>query len=225
MSSRLTRIALLSLSCLALALLPGAAPAAPMCDVPADHPAASDVRMLWELGVVRGTGGGRFRGNRQIRQAEAVCLAARLTLAINEELVRRSGESVDATLSRWAANRGHSPDNPYPAGHWAAREWEYLRAVRPEGVDVLDGWPDPLPTRYEAAMGAARILRRARDAAHTPGMAAIESELDEVGAESNETEPLDWLPSGVDDHGPEGGDPGDPVFPMGPGGGGRPPAT
>lgn len=217
MSPRGARIALLALMCLAVAFLPGAAPAAPMRDVPADHPAASDVRMLWELGVLRGTGAGRFRGDRQIRHAEAVCLAARLSIAVNEELVRRSGDSIDTVLKRWAARREHSPANPYPEGHWASRAWEYLRDVRPVEVDVLEGWPDPLPTRYEAAVSAARVLRRAREAAERHQLEAIESELREVGAESNPTESLDWVPEGSHDHREEGGPPGT-LEPPGPGG-------
>lgn len=200
------------LAAAALPLLPGAAPAEPLSDVPRDHPAVRDVVYLWRAGVIRGTDHrGRFEGERALTEDEAVCLAARLTAAVNVDTVRRTGETIDAFLDRWYAAHKDTVESPYRPGHWATREWTYLRAVRPADIEVLDGWPSPLPSRYDAAVSAARILRRAREASEGDLMTGIESELDAIGADQNETEALDWLPSADDDHAGEG-------EPMGPGG-------
>ncbi len=194
--THLMRVLVFSLAAAALPLLPGAAPAYPLSDVPHDHPAAPDVGLLWREGIIRGTTRDArcFEGDRRLTEPEAVCLAARLSAAVNVQLVRRCGDTIDAYLDRWYAGRGSLPGCPYRRGHWAEREWVYLRAVRAPGVAVLDGWPSPLPTRYEAAISAARVLRQAREAAESPLVERVESDLQAAGGDDNETADINWIP-------------------------------
>ncbi len=205
-----------------LPLLPGELAADPLPDVPRDHPAAQAVARLWRAGIIRGDAHGRFHGERRLTREEAICLAARLSAAANTETVRADIEDVSADLDRWWEHgRGLDLDCPYPPMHWVAREWTYLRQVRPMGTDVLEGWPEPLPTRYDAAVAAAEVLEEIRRVARSGVVSELDQEMSVLG-EGMETMPLDWMPptdEGPEHLHPEGMTPGE-MMPPGPPGGG-----
>ncbi len=198
-------LAVIALPLLLLPLLPGELAADPLPDVPRDHPAATAVARLWRAGIVRGGPHGLFEGDRRLTEEEAVCLSARLAAAAVAQTVRTEAAGVDALIRRWDEYaEGHDLGCPYPSAHWAAREWTYLRQVRPVDVDVLDGWPDPLPTRYEAAVAAARILDRLEEAKRSELLRDLDRDMGEIG-KTQEMMPLDWMPP-TDEHDAEGHD-------------------
>jgi len=166
--------------------------AEPLPDVPRDHQAAWAVAALWRAGIVRGDENGLFRGDERLTRAEAVALAARLGASVSTDFVMRSGKSIDDYLARWRGVPTWDAQNPF-RGTWAGTEWNYLRFATPTEVDVLDGWPKPLPTRYEAAVAAARVLSSARRAARSALVRRLDRDMTEAG-KTNETQPLDWTP-------------------------------
>jgi len=180
----------------------GAAPARPepLRDVPRDHPAAWAVASLWRAGIVRGDEDGLFRGDRALTREEAVVFAARLYAYVSAGFVMRTGQSIDDYLVRWRNVPAWDELNPY-RGTWAATEWNYLRFAMPDDADVLAGWPDPLPTRYDAALAAARVLVSARRVARSAPVRRLNRDMGEA-AKGNDTQPLDWTPwsEGEDPH-------------------------
>jgi hypothetical protein len=164
----------------------------PLPDVPPSHPAAPSIWLLWRAGVVRGDADGLFHGSRRLTEDEAIVLSARLAAAVASELVLRDGHSIDAFLGRWAPPP--QPDvSPYASTHWAFHSWVYLWHASPAGTDLLGGWGRPLPTRYEAAMAAATVLREARRSARAKAALILRKQTDDV-APQQDTRPLDWMP-------------------------------
>lgn len=199
-----------------LLLAPAAlAQVGPLPDVPRDHQAAWAVAMLWRADIVRGQSDGLFHGDEPISELEAITMSARLSAALNNELVIGSGWTVDRYLARfWDETYPARGGVPLPAGHWAAMEWSYLARITPADVQLLHGWPQPLPTRYEAATAAAEVLRTARKAARSRLTSQyVHTMLPDVA--TNDTMPIDYMPWA--EHAAEHGDeaPAEGVLPPG----------
>jgi hypothetical protein len=195
---------------LALIAIPAAlAQSGPLPDVPRDHPAAWAVATLWRADVVRGGPDGLFHGDEPITELEAIVLAARLSAAVNNEYLIRDDWTVDQYLARyWESDYPARGGVPLPAGHWAAMEWNYLAWVTPRELELLDGWPRPLPTRYQAALSAARVLLATRRAVRE-GIADTYAETMLPDTAINDTLPLDQVP--WEEHMSEHGEPPMPV--------------
>lgn len=174
-----------------LLLLAVSADAEPLPDVPRDHHAAWAVATLWRIGVIRGEPDGLFHGDRRITEDEAVAMSARLGAAIQARFILGEGHTIGQVLERWR-HEAVSVE-ACPVAHWALPEWIYLMRVRPVGTPLLDGWPDPLPTRYEAAVAAATVYKRVKQAYRDPLARQLRQRMNEAAA-SEDMMPLDWMP-------------------------------
>mgnify|MGYP000847086761 FL=1 len=196
-----------------VALAPSAlAQAEPLPDVPREHPASWAVATLWRADVIRGSNDGLFHGDERISKLEAIALAARLSAALNNVAVIRADWSMDRYLARfWHEEYPARGGVPLPAGHWAALEWSYLARITPAEVELLDAWPEPLPTRYEAAIAAATVLREARKAIRGRLVSDYAGGMLPDSA-VNDTMPMDYVP--WSDHGSGHGPDHGPAAPM-----------